>query len=208
MSESTAQHPNRFLADLTQAMRATAESARLENEEQGRDNARVYIEQLRAKTLVEADNLRMATEDDVATIEQRSKAQMDRVRQETEDRIARRRELLDQELQEYGAAIELEIERVQARVEAYREQVATFFEQLLQSSDPSLLATMASEMPEPPPFVELDRETLAQELRASCQQVDGGNHTEAAAAEAPKEDLPDHWWLDSPSKLTRKHDDQ
>ena len=211
MTESAANHPNRFLADLTQAMRSTAEMAKLSNVEQGRDNARVYVEQLRARSLLDAEDLRKSAESDVATIRERSKAQVDRVRHETEDRIARRRELLDQELQDYTAAVGLELERTNARVEAYKSEVDRFFEKILVGDDPSLLASMASQMPEPPPFVELDRESLAHELQAERQMAEAAERGETAPAnapDAPKEKLPDHWWLDSPSKLSARKKDE
>lgn len=211
MTESAANHPNRFLADLTQAMRSTAELAKLSTLEQGRDNARVYVEQMRARSLLDAEELRKAAEGDVATIRDRSKAQVDRVRKETEERIGRRRELLDQELQDYTAAVSLEFERTNARVEAYKTEVDRFFEKILEGDDPSLLASMASQMPEPPPFVELDREALARELRAERQMAEAAERGETAPADAPdapKEKLPDHWWLDSPGKLSARKKDE
>ena len=211
MTESAANHPNRFLADLTQAMRSTAELAKLSTLEQGRDNARVYVEQVRARSLLDAEELRKAAEGDVATIRDRSKAQVDRVRHETEERIARRRELLDQELQDYTAAVGLEFERTNARVEAYKTEVDRFFEKILEGDDPSLLASMASQMPEPPPFVELDREALARELRAERQMAETAERGETVPADAPaapKEKLPDHWWLDSPAKLSSRKKDE
>ena len=211
MTESAANHPNRFLADLTQAMRSTAELAKLSTLEQGRDNARVYVEQMRARSLLDAEELRKAAEGDVATIRDRSKAQVDRVRKETEERISRRRDLLDQELQDYTAAVSLEFERTNARVEAYKTEVDRFFEKILEGDDPSLLASMASQMPEPPPFVELDREALARELRAERQMAEAAERGETAPADAPdapKEKLPDHWWLDSPGKLSARKKDE
>lgn len=211
MTESAANHSNRFLADLTQAMRSTAQMAKLSTLEQGRDNARVYVEQMRARSLLDAEELRKAAEGDVATIRDRSKAQVDRVRKETEERIARRRELLDQELQDYTAAVGLEFERTNARVEAYKTEVDRFFEKILEGDDPALLASMASQMPEPPPFVELDREALARELRAERQMAEAAERGETAPADAPdapKEKLPDHWWLDSPAKLSARQKDE
>ena len=192
-------------------MRSTAELAKLSTLEQGRDNARVYVEQMRARSLLDAEELRKAAEGDVATIRDRSKAQVDRVRKETEERIGRRRELLDQELQDYTAAVGLEFERTNARVEAYKTEVDRFFEKILEGDDPSLLASMASQMPEPPPFVELDREALARELRAERQMAEAAERGETAPADAPdapKEKLPDHWWLDSPGKLSARKKDE
>jgi hypothetical protein len=96
---------------------------------------------------------------------------MERIRVETEQRISRRRELLEQELQEYNSAIELEIERVQKRVTAFEQEVASFFESLSQEADPTVFASMAAQMPDPPAFEESDRGSLAPDLRARREQI-------------------------------------
>jgi hypothetical protein len=171
VNETAARHPNRFLADLTQAMRATAETARQATIEQCHTDAKAYTEQLHARTDDEAASLRKAAEADVSAIRDWSKAEVERIRVETEQRIARRRELLEQELQEYNSAIELEIERVTKRVEAFEGEVAQFFEQLLQEADPTVFASMAAQMPDPPAFTETDRGTLTVDLKARREQI-------------------------------------
>ena len=196
MNETAARHPNRFLADLTQAMRSTAETARLATMEQCQQDAKAYTEKLHARTDDEAASLRKAAETDVSAIRDWSKAEMERIRVETEQRISRRRELLEQELQEYNSAIELEIERVQKRVTAFEQEVASFFESLSQEADPTMFASMASQMPDPPAFEEADRGSLAPDVRARREQImrSGGEPTPApeptpvapAPAPAPK----------------------
>ena len=157
MNETAARHPNRFMADLTQAMRSTAETARQGTIEQCQADAKAYTEQLHSRTDDEAASLRKAAEADVSAIRDWSKAEMERIRVETEQRISRRRELLEQELQEYNSAIELEIERVQKRVAAFEGEVTQFFEQLLQEADPTVFASMAAQMPDPPALHESER---------------------------------------------------
>jgi len=171
VNETAARHPNRFLADLTQAMRSTAETARQATIDQCQADAKAYTERLHARTDDEAASLRKAAEADVSAIRDWSKAEMERIRVETEQRISRRRELLEQELQEYNSAIELEIERVQSRVTAFEGEVASFFEQLLQEADPTVFASMAAQMPDPPAFEEGDRGSLAPDLRARREQI-------------------------------------
>jgi len=95
VNETAARHPNRFLADLTQAMRSTAETARQATIDQCQADAKAYTEQLHARTDDEAASLRKAAEADVSAIRDWSKAEMERIRVETEQRIARRRELLE-----------------------------------------------------------------------------------------------------------------
>jgi hypothetical protein len=171
VNETAARHPNRFLADLTQAMRSTAETARQATIEQCQADAKAYTEKLHARTDDEASSLRKAAEADVSAIRDWSKAEMERIRVETEQRISRRRELLEQELQEYNSAIELEIERVQKRVSGFEGEVAVFFEQLLQEADPTVFASMAAQMPDPPTFEDGERATLAPDVWARREQI-------------------------------------
>ena len=171
MNETAARHPNRFMADLILTMRSTAETARQGTIEQCQADAKAYTERLHARTDDEAASLRKAAEADVSAIRDWSKAEMERIRVETEQRISRRRELLEQELQEYNSAIELEIERVQKRVASFEQEVAQFFEQLGQESDPTVFASMAAQMPDPPEFADSDRTSIAEDLRARREQI-------------------------------------
>ncbi len=171
VNDTAARHPNRFLADLTQAMRSTAETARQATIDQCQADAKAYVEKLHARTDDEAASLRKGAEADVSAIRDWSKAEVERIRVETEQRIARRRELLEQELQEYNSAIEFEIERVQKRVSSFEGEVAQFFEQLLQEADPTIFASMAAQMPDPPTFAESERGTIATEIKARREKI-------------------------------------
>jgi hypothetical protein len=186
VNETAARHPNRFLADLTQAMRSTAETARQATIDQCQADAKAYTESLHARTDDEAASLRKAAEADVSSIRDWSKAEMERIRVETEQRISRRRELLEQELQEYNSAIELEIERVGKRVVSFESEVAAFFEQLLQEADPTVFASMAAQMPDPPSFNVADRGSLTQDMRARRDELmRGGADSTPAPAPTP-----------------------
>ena len=152
MNETAARHPNRFLADLTQAMRSTAETARQTAIEQCEADANSYTEGLQARVDNEGDSLRNAAEADVSAIRDWSKAEMERIRLDTEQQIARRREVLEQDLHAHNSAIELEIDTVRKSVADFERDLAVFFERLLKESDPTVVATMAAEMPDPPCF--------------------------------------------------------
>ena len=193
VNETAARHPNRFLADLTQAMRTTAETARQATIDQCQADAKAYSEQLHARTDDEAASLRKAAEADVSSIRDWSKAEMERIRVETEQRISRRRELLEQELQEYNSSIEFEIERVQKRVASFELEVGSFFEQLLQEPDPTVFASMAVQMPDPPTFSAAERGSLTTDMRARREQLMRGEiaatkQPAAAAPQAPAHD--------------------
>lgn len=222
VNESAAHHQNRFMTDLTQAMRSIAETARLATLEQCQNDAKTYVEQLHARTQDETKELRQAAEADVATIRERSRVRVERIRQETEQRTSRRRELLDQQLEEFHAAVEFEIQSVQERVAAFESEVSKFFEQLLQGSDPTVFASMASQMPDPPAFIDLDRETFADELRARreraehperAEQAEQAEQAEAAAPEVPAtagsdgekaEEPRGRWWTNSRASVAAR----
>jgi hypothetical protein len=153
VNESAPHRLNPFLADLAQAMRSTAETARAEAIERCRAEAKAYVELVKTRMVDETAAYRSAADSDVSTIEERTKQQQERVRVETEERIARRREHLKQELEEYKAAVAREAEQVQERVVAYQEQLTQFFESLFRSdADPTVFANAAAYMPPPPNF--------------------------------------------------------
>ncbi len=171
MNETATRHANQFLADLTQAMRSTAETARQATIEQCQADAKSYTEQLQARTDGEGASLRQAAEADVSAIRDWSTAEIERIGVETEQRIARRRELLEQELHEYASAIEVEIASIQKHVADYEAEVASFFERLLKEGDPSVFASMAAQMPESPSFGEGEYGSISPHLPARSEEI-------------------------------------
>jgi hypothetical protein len=171
VNETATRHANRFLADLTQAMRSTAETARQATIEQCEADAKSYTEQLQARTDGEGASLRQAAEADVSAIRDWSTAEIERIGVETEQRIARRRELLEQELHEYASAIEVEIASIQKHVADYEAEVASFFERLLKEGDPSVFAGLAAQMPESPSFGEGEYGSISPHLPALSEEI-------------------------------------
>jgi hypothetical protein len=144
--------PSKFLADLTKAMQAAAESARGETLARFTAEAKQHVEQIHADSANEATELRKRADDDVAAIRDWSKAEIARIRDETDQKINTRKADLEEEVEEHAAAIERRIERVQARVAAFEGEMDAFFEKLLAEEDPTRFAAMAENLPEPPPF--------------------------------------------------------
>ncbi|MFI5258440.1 MAG: hypothetical protein ACHQ01_02345 [Candidatus Limnocylindrales bacterium] len=206
MNESMA-HPNRFLADLTQAMRLTAEAAHQSSLEQIATDARTYEERLRSGTTNEAMEMRSTAEADVAAIRKQSRIWVERARLQSDQRISRRRESLESDLQELTSAVDVEIDSVAARVSAFEKEVAEFFDQLLQGVDPAVFATMASQVPDPPVFGDLGPEGLLSILRARDERVEMASpaEPEPGPEAAPRaKEASDHWWMDSPSALAAR----
>lgn len=145
-----ARKPNKFMADLTKAMQAAAETARTDTLGRFSTDAKAHIETIHASTASEATELRKKADDDVAAIRDWSKAEIARIREETEARIATRKGGLDLEVEQHGALVEARIERVATVVSAFEAEMAAFFERLNAEEDPTRIATMAETMPDPP----------------------------------------------------------
>lgn len=150
-----ARRPSKFLADLTKAMQAAAEEARGLTLSQLQADAKTYVERIHERSATEAANLRRSADDDVAAVREWSKAEIARIREETESRITTRKARLESEIEEHSGLIEREVAAVQARVAAFEQEMADFFERLLGEQDPTRFATMAERLPEPPPFEEM-----------------------------------------------------
>jgi hypothetical protein len=144
--------PNKFMADLTKAMQAAAESARADTLERFGAEAKAHIESIHASTADEATQLRKKADDEIAGIREWSKTEIARIREETDERIAHRKDVLEREIESHAAQIEARIERVQQRVAGFEGQMASFFERLFAEEDPTRFAAMAESLPEPPPF--------------------------------------------------------
>lgn len=149
---SVARKPNKFMADLTKAMQAAAETAREESLSRLSADAKATIEGIHTESATEAADLRKTADDDVAAIREWSKAEIARIREETDERITHRKGRLEREIEAHAAEIEHRVERVQARVDAFEAEMAAFFERLLAEEDPTRFAAMAESLPEPPPF--------------------------------------------------------
>jgi hypothetical protein len=159
------QGPKQFLADLVQAMGEAARTAQQATLDQCHSDATDYTERLRAGTSGGSGDLHRAAVADVRTIREQAKAAEERVRIVTEQRIARRYQRLEDELQEYQAAIETEVQSVSERLEAFEAEVAQVFEQLVQGTDPLSFVKIAARMPSSPTFADPDPEAIVRGLR-------------------------------------------
>jgi hypothetical protein len=200
VNETGTHSPRQFLADLTQAMSATAETARQATIDQCRADAEAHVKQLRAMQDDEAISMRKAAEDDVATIREWSKTELDRTRLATEERIALRRKRLEGEIAEYDSAVEVELGRVGEEIQAWEADLGVFFERLLADPDPTTFAAMAAQMPDPPDFGNPDPSSLVRNLRSGGR----GAMPDEAVPNEGSQGLPDHWWMESPAALAAR----
>lgn len=150
-----ARRATKFMAELSHAMQAAAETARAEMMTRFEAEAKGVVEQVHAGATDEAAGLRRKADDDVAAIREWSKAEVARIREETEGRIAARKTGLESEMEQHAATVEARVERVTAVVAAFETQMAAFFERLNAEEDPTRIATMAETMPEPPSLADV-----------------------------------------------------
>ncbi len=142
--------PNEFLAGLTRAMRTAAEAEREQIVARFDEQAREFTTTIRDRSAELADDLRRRADDDIEGIHSWSERELARIREETERRIERRRTRLDEELDGNTADADRRVERVEATVAAFDQEMERFFEGLLAEEDPARFAALAASLPVPP----------------------------------------------------------
>jgi hypothetical protein len=157
----------KFMAELSRAMQAAAETARTELMARFEAEAKGVVEEVHAGATDEAAGLRRKADDDVAAIREWSKAEVARIREETDARIAARKTGLEAEMEQHAATVEARIERVTSVVAAFETQMGAFFERLNGEEDPTRIATMAETMPEPPSLADVAASIASTHARAT-----------------------------------------
>ena len=165
---------NPLVAGLIKAMREAAIASRAETTTRLQSEATARVEEIRSSGTEEAAALRKRVDEDIASIRDWSKGEMARIRQETEAKIEARRAEAIAENDRHTAHIERLVEQVQGRVEAYETNMDGFFEELLAENDPTRLAALAGQAPEPP---ELTGELPAFEDEPAMLEDDGSSAT-------------------------------
>src|SRR5258705_7228657 len=147
---AAARRPTKFMADLSRAMQAAAESSRDETMARLSSEAKTVVEGIHAASTEEGASLRRRADDAVAAVREWSKGEIARIREETEARIATRKTALDGEIEAHAQVVEVRVQQVAATISEFEAQMAEFFERLHAEEDPTRIATMAEAMPDPP----------------------------------------------------------
>ena len=187
---------NSLMAELSRAMQAAAETARIETSVRFEAEAKTVVEEIHAASATAAASLRRQADDDVASVREWSKAEIARIREETEGRITMRKTALDEEMETHAGVVQARIERVTATVAEYETQMTSFIERLLAEEDPTRIATMAETMPESPSLTDVAASvedaafsafspTLAASPDQSARIGVPAATSEAASSEAP-----------------------
>src|SRR4029079_17862105 len=94
--------------------------------------------------------LRRAADLDLQGVGDWERDETERIKAEAETRREARRTKLDQQLTEHRAASEREVEATRARLADHERDLAAFFAQLGEISDPAAFVAAAKRMPRPP----------------------------------------------------------
>ncbi len=143
---------NRLMADLSRAMQAAAEVARQESLGRLQADAKAHVEGIHAESATQSAELRRRADEDIAGIRDWSKTEIARIREETEQRMTARKAGLELEIEDHAARLERRIEGIQAQVVAFEAEMSAFFEGIATEDDPTRLAALAENLPEPPLF--------------------------------------------------------
>jgi hypothetical protein len=143
---------SRMMADLSAAIRATADAAHAQTLDQVHAESAQVVEAIRSSSTDGVGTLKQQSEDDIAAIREWSKAEIARIKDETDARITARKATLEDELAGHAAAVDRRVDEVHAEVARFEASMATYRERLEREDDPAQLATMAEELPELPSF--------------------------------------------------------
>jgi hypothetical protein len=155
----------RFVAELVRAMQAAAEQNRDAVMAQFRSDSKTFLESVTERAGVEANELRRVADEDLAAIREWSKAEIARIKAESDERVAERRSDLNRQLEEHTSLVELQMQKLRARIQGFEDEMERFFAKVNSEQDPRALAATAQGMPEPPDLPTTDAEVRAEALR-------------------------------------------
>jgi hypothetical protein len=181
-SDSTTTTQPSFMADLAQAMRSTAAAERTRDAEATEERRQTYVDGIRAREAMEADELRELAKTDVAGIDAWSDGEIRRIKLERERRITERRDQLQLRLEEHRLVIGREVDAVEAAVGTYRADMDTFFGRLDSETDPVEIARQAAVRPGFPVLELIGPEDAPEDVVPTDTPAQPGATTEAAAA--------------------------
>lgn len=174
-----AEPKDQFLDSLTAAMRRVADDARETSLADARAAVAAKIAAMRASAAARAEELRTRSEQDVTGIGDWSRAEIVRIEAETQRKIEHRRAQLAEQLEEHDRRSADEIARLEAQVEQYEGELALFFSQLGEISDPDTFIAAARRMPRLPQVDGDEPETgRADASAAASEDAIAGGHQE------------------------------
>lgn len=144
-----------FLNEIARQMLAAVEAERTRISAATAEGLDAHVRQVRMRASDETQELRRLAEADVGEIDRSTAAEAERLRREADNRIAARRGDLDRHLRQHDALIEREISGASEAVERYQTELDQFVKRLADEGDPTDIAQLAHQLPEPPPIAEI-----------------------------------------------------
>ncbi len=139
-----------FLRDLVGAMRGVAESSRDSSLEGVRQAVEQRVAELTAGAAERAEELRRRADLDINGIGDWERTELERVRREAGQRREARQKQLEQQLADHQAATDREVDATRGRLADHERELATFFAQLSEITDPAAFVAAAKRMPPRP----------------------------------------------------------
>ena len=180
-----------FLKSLVGAMRAVAETSRETSLADLRTAIDERIETLRTNAAERETDIRRQADTDLEAVGEWERAEIDRVKGEAETKRTDRRTQLEEQLAAHRTASEQAVESARSRLAQHENQLAAFFAQLGEITDPAAFVAAAKRMPRAP---ELESAAASEtpgatgnpdpRLAALGVTVDAATATDAKPAEA------------------------
>jgi hypothetical protein len=139
-----------FLHEIARTMQAAVARERGRIAVETANTLEAHVEKVRLRAAAEAAELKRLAEEDVNHIREWSAGEGERLRRETQSRIGARRENLDRHLRQHDALVEREISGANEAVEQYRAELDRFVASLASEQEPTEIARLAKQLPEPP----------------------------------------------------------
>ena len=139
-----------FLHEIARTMQAAVDRERSRIAATTTNTLEAHVEKVRLRAATEAAELKRLAEEDVNHIREWSAAEAERLRRETQSRIGARRENLERHLRQHDALVEREISGANEAVEHYQAELDHFVATLASEQEPTEIARLAKQLPEPP----------------------------------------------------------
>jgi hypothetical protein len=185
-----------FLHEIARTMQAAVARERGRIAVETANTLEAHVEKVRLRAATEAAELKRLAEEDVNHIREWSAGEAERLRRETQSRIGARRENLDRHLRQHDSLVEREISGANEAVEQYRAELDRFVASLASEQEPTEIARLAKQLPEPPrvediasaaradAIAELSRSEAATEAASAAPDVVGVMDPSAVAKAA------------------------
>ncbi len=169
-----------FLHVIARQMQAAAEGERARIAAEAANSLEAHVQKVRTRAAKEAEELRRLADEDVGQIHAWSADESERLRLETESRILARQADLERHLRQHDALVEREISGASEAVEEYQAELGRFVGLLAVEREPTDIAQLASQLPEPPHVEEVASAARADAM-AQLSSSDAADDVASAA---------------------------